>query len=183
MTNYSQQNNYNAPDEESAFKFGNLMLRYYDMEPFPSMVEVDQNQIKKNFDMAIVAGATRDDITQWWNLSSTERDQAIRFDCAIRKAAFWYYVDIVGVEHTLKKVAETYVVYADASIESVPEEDEKLGFTPEDDVLPWELNRRIARKLPPDSHLTHTEEYLQTRRQGFSTLNAYVRHLLRHGVL
>ena len=178
MTNYSQQN-HNVPDEESAIKFGNLMLRYYDMEPFPSMVEVDQSQVKKTFDMAIAAGVTYEDFIQWWNLSSAERDRAIRLDHATRKAAFWYYVDIVGVERALKKVAETYVVYADASIESVPEEDEKLGFTPEDDVLPWELKNRIERKLPSVSHITHTEEYLQARRQGFSTLNAYVRHLLQ----
>ena len=155
------------------------MLRYYDMEPFPSMEEVDQSQVKKTFDMAIAAGVTYEDFIQWWNLSSAERDRAIRLDHATRKAAFWYYVDIVGVERALKKVAETYVVYADASIESVPEEDEKLGFTPEDDVLPWELKNRIERKLPSVSHITHTEEYLQARRQGFSTLNAYVRHLLQ----
>ncbi len=120
-------------------------------------------------------GITDEDVKAWWNISSVERQMMLNDEERFR-LGFWLERIDAGQtpEQAARFVWKAYPMIGDCTDSpAIPDDDTSVPLQPE-------LKLRIMRWQEEVQRMGKVQEMKEEAEQ-FTTMNGYIRHLIRHG--
>ena len=144
---------------------GDFALQVYKTDPTRKQLW----EVKKN------EGVTDKDVLEWWNLLDVERQLMLYDDDSFRVAA-WLERQDAGetIEQAWRSIWKAYPIFGVCTDAPVfPDDDTSVP-------LPQELKIRVMRWQEDVQRRGNVQE-MKAESENFTTMNGYIRHLIRQG--